>query len=249
MRDNRKAEEVAENRFKIISPVLLAKEGGADAALICQIRQETCGQHGISVRTLKRWLKAHEESGFKGLCPAPKTYAKEKPLTEELIQEAIMLRREVPRRSVPAIIEILEMEGRAPKGAIKESTLQDKLMERGYSMRHMRLYQETGTAARRFQRQGRNDMWQSDIKFGPKITVKGLRKQIYLAAFIDDATRFIIHAEFYDNLEQAIIEDCLKKAIIKEGTPLRLYFDNGGQFRNKWAGRNAKTALLLAYAA
>jgi transposase-like protein len=118
MRDKRKAEEVAENRFKIISPVLLAKEGGADMAKIYQIRQEVCEQHGISLRTLKRWVKAHEKRGFKGLCPAPKTYTKEKPLTEELIQEAIMLRREVPRRSVPAIIEILELEGKAPKGVI-----------------------------------------------------------------------------------------------------------------------------------
>jgi len=248
MRDNKKAEEVAENRFKIISPVLLAKEGGADTAKIYQIRQEVCDQHGISVRTLKRWIKAHEKRGFKGLCPAPKTYVKQKPLTEELIQEAIMLRREVPRRSVPTIIEILEMEGKAPKGTIKESTLQDKLMERGYSMRHMRLYQETGVAARRFQRVDRNDLWQADLKFGPKISVKGEQKQIYLAAFIDDATRYIIHAEFYDSLEQVIIEDCLKKAIIREGTPLRLYFDNGGQFRNKWMERTcAKLGIKLLF--
>jgi len=248
MRDNCKAEEVAENRFKIISPVLLAQESGADMAKIYQIRQDVCDQHGISLRTLKRWVKAHEKHGFKGLCPAPKTYTKEKSLTEEIIQAAIVLRREVPRRSVPTIIEILEMEGKVPKGAIKESTLQDKLMERGYSMRHMRLYQETGTAARRFQRRDRNDLWQADIKFGPAIKVKGEKKKIYLAAFIDDATRFIIHAEFYDSLEQVIIEDCLKKAIIKEGCPLRLYFDNGGQFRNKWMERTcAKLGIKLLF--
>jgi len=248
MRDNRKAEEVAENRFKIISPVLLAKDSGADTAKISQIRQEVCAQHGICQRTLRRWIKAYEKESFKGLCPAPKTYAIEKPLTEELIQAAIMLRREVPRRSVQTIIEILELEGKALKGAIKKSTLQDKLMERGYSMRHMRLYQETGIAARRFQRKDRNDLWQADIKFGPKIIVKGQSKQIYLAVFVDDATRLIIHAEFYDSLEQIIIEDCLKKAIIKEGTPLRLYFDNGGQFRNKWMSRTcAKLGITLLF--
>jgi transposase InsO family protein len=165
-----------------------------------------------------------------------------------LIQLAITLRREVPNRSVKTIIEILVLEGRVHEGVIKESTLQDKLMERGYSSRQMRLYQENGIAARRFQRLNRNDLWQADIKFGPKITVKGESKQIYLAAFIDDATRLIVHAEFYDNLEQKIIEDCLKKAIIKEGTPLRLYFDNGGQFRNKWMGRVcAKLGITLLF--
>jgi len=233
MRDNRRAEEVAERRFKIISPMILLRETGADNAKVYQAEHEACEQHGISLRTLKRWIKAHEKSGFRGLCPAPRTYTKEKSLTEDLINAAIILRREVPKRSIKTIIEILEMEGQAPKGFIKESTLQDKLMERGFSSRHMRIYNETGIAARRFQRRDRNDLWQSDIKFGPKIIIRGQKKQIYLVAFIDDATRFIVHAEFYDVMDKSIIHDCFKKAIMKEGAPLRVYFDNGGQFRNK----------------
>ena len=52
-------------------------------------------------------------------------------------------------------------------GQIKRSTLQDKLTERGYSSRQMRLYSQTGVAARRFQKRHRNQLWQSDIKYGP----------------------------------------------------------------------------------
>jgi len=33
------------------------------------------------------------------------------------------------------------------------------------------------------------------------------------------------------------VEDCLRKAILKEGIPQRLFFDNGPQFRNKWMER------------
>jgi hypothetical protein len=33
------------------------------------------------------------------------------------------------------------------------------------------------------------------------------------------------------------VEDCLRKAIMKQGLPRRLYFDNGKQFRNKWMER------------
>jgi hypothetical protein len=46
-----------------------------------------------------------------------------------------------------------------------------------------------------------------------------------------------VHGEFYDVLDQSIVEDCLRKAILKSGVPQRVYFDNGGQFRNKWMDR------------
>ena len=137
-------------------------------------------------------------------------------IPEALIEEAILLRREVPSRGVPQIIEILEMEGKAPPGFIRKSTLHDRLMERGYSARHMRLYQQGGLAARRFARRDRNDLWHSDIKYGPYLTIKGEKKQIYLVSFLDDATRYVVHAEFYDSLDQTIVKDCFRKAILKE---------------------------------
>jgi len=62
------------------------------------------------------------------------------------------------------------MEGRAPAGFLRRTTLQDKLQERGYSARQMKQYQQGGLAARRFQRQERGDMWHSDIKYGPCVT-------------------------------------------------------------------------------
>ena len=247
MKENKKFEEYAQNRFKVITPVLLALEEGADLARLAQVKREVCEQNGISRRTLMRWVTSHRQSGFNGLKPKPR-FNGVSILSEELIQEAIMLRREVPMRSIPTLIEILELEGKAPKGLIKESTLQEKLMERGFSARQMKLYQQTGIGARRFQRLERNDLWQADIKYGPFITVAGVKKQLYLVAFIDDATRFIIHAEFYDCKEQVVVEDCLRKSIIKEGLPQRLYFDNGGEFRNKWMERAcAKLGIKLLY--
>lgn len=158
-------------------------------------------------------------------------------IPEELIAEAILLRREVPGRSVPQIIEILEMEGKAPPGLVKRTTLQDKLQAEGYSARQMKMYQSGGIAARRFQRQDRGDMWHSDIKFGPFLTVNGMTKQIYLVTFLDDATRYVVHGEFYDSLDQTVVEDCFRKAILKEGLPRRVYFDNGKQYRTKWMER------------
>jgi len=237
MKDSRKPDEIAVNRHRIISPLIIALEEKADAAKIMQVKNEICQQHGISRRTLGRWVESHRTNGFEGLKPVGRNNQHGTIIPEGMIQEAILLRREVPSRSVPQIIEILEMEGKAPVGFIKRTTLQDKLTQRGYSARQMKLYQQPGVAARRFARRERNDLWHSDIKYGPFLTINGIKKQIYLVSFLDDATRYVVHGEFYDSLDQTIVEDCFRKAIMKEGLPQRVYFDNGKQYRTKWMER------------
>jgi len=237
MKDIKKSEEIALNRYKIIAPVLLALSGDVDHAQLVQLKKDACLQNGISRRTLDRWLDGYQEHGFDGLKPLVRSTKPKTVVSEELIQEAILLRREVPSRSVPQIIEILEMEGKATIGLLKRTTLQDKLQERGYSARQMKLYQQQGVASRRFVRQERNDLWHSDIKYGPFLTINGVKKQIYLVSFLDDATRYVVHAEFYDSLDQAVVEDCFRKAVLKEGLPKRVYFDNGKQYRTKWMER------------
>lgn len=230
-------DDIALERFKIISPILSAIESRSDAAKLGVLKSETCGLAGISRKTLARWLTRYAEKGFEGLKFQGCGTTVQRLIPGELVKEAIMLKLEVPSRSVPQIIEILEMEGKAPVGFLKRSTLQDRLREEGYSSAQMKLYQAPALAARRFARVERNDMWQADIKFGPFLKLKGQRKQIYFVGFIDDATRYIIHGEFYDTLDQTIVEDCLRKAILKEGLPQRLFFDNGKQFRNKFMQR------------
>ena len=236
MIEKQKLEEVALNRHKILSPLLTAMEEHADAATLTRLRIEACQKASIHRRTLGRWLDWYREKGFEGLKPSSRSH-ESTAIPENLLTEAILLRREVPSRSVPQIIEILEMEGKAPPGFLKRTTLQDRLMERGYSARQMKMYQQPGIAARRFARLERNDMWHSDIKYGPFLTINGVKKQIYLVSFLDDATRYVIHGEFYDSLDQSIVEDCFRKAIMKEGLPRRVYFDNGKQYRTKWMER------------
>jgi hypothetical protein len=78
-------------------------------------------------------------------------------------------------------------------------------------------------------------LWQSDIKYGPYIpTVNGGKKRTYMVAFIDDATRLICHAEFYDNQRLPILEDCFRKAILKYGKPDAVYVDNGKVYVSRW---------------
>ncbi|PWJ97922.1 helix-turn-helix domain-containing protein, partial [Tumebacillus permanentifrigoris] len=164
MKNQKKADEIAAERMQLISPLLAE---GTDPSKIQQLKRTICEQTGLSERTLRRYLSAYRTEGFAGLRPHGKGKRRTaEAISSHLLDQAILLRREVPSRSVAQIIQILEWEGLAQPGEIKRSTLQEKLMEHGYSTRHMRLYSSSGLAARRFQHKQRNHMWQSDIKFG-----------------------------------------------------------------------------------
>ncbi len=249
MRDHKKAEEIAEQRVQLLSPLLAA---GIDPAKAKQIKTDICQQTGISERTLRRYLSKYREDGFGGLKPKSKGKRRNlEAIAPNILEQAILLRREVPGRSVAQIIQILEWEGLVRPGQIKRSTLQEKLTERGYSTRHMRMYSETGLAARRFQQRHRNQLWHSDIKFGPYLPIgqDGAKKQVYLVTFVDDATRFVLHGQFYPTLDQVIVEDCFRQALQKYGVPDAVFFDNGSQYRTKWMGRAcAKMGIRLLFA-
>ena len=248
MRDGEKAEEIATERLQLISPLLAE---GLDPAKARQIRGQICTQAGISERTVRRYMARYRANGFEGLKPKGKSSCREPAIPPQILDQAILLRREVPGRSVAQIIEILEWEGRVPPGRIKRSTLQEKLAQRGYSTRHLKMYAASGIAARRYQQRHRNKLWHSDIKYGPYLPIglKGSKKQVYLVTFLDDATRFILHGQFYPVLDQIIVEDCFRQAIMKRGVPESVFFDNGVQYRNRWMSRAcAKMGIRLLFA-
>jgi putative transposase len=248
MRNQKKAEEMATQRFQLISPLLM---DGLDPAKAKQVKKQICEQSGLSERTLRRYLAQYKTHGFSGLKPKEKVQGQEEAIPSHLLEQAILLRREVPNRSVSQIIQILEWEGHTKPGQIKRSTLQEKLSERGYSSRQMRMYSNAGGAARRFQKRYRNQLWQSDIKYGPYLPIgpSGAKKQVYLVAILDDATRFVLHGAFYPTLDQRIVEDALRQAVQKYGVPDSVYFDNGKQYRTKWMTRTcSKLGIRLLYA-
>jgi len=241
--------KVAEERHRIIAEVIFAQRDGADSARVGILKKQAAQQGEVSLKTIERWVKAYADGGFEGLKPQTHTNTVAK-FPAEWLEEAIQLRRELPSRSVQQIIDIMEAEGTVSKGALKRAALQENLQKAGYSTAQMKLYTQKTAVARRFQRSERNDMWQSDIKYGPYIKVGSESVQIYLVCFIDDATRFITHAEFYDSLDQSVVEDCFRKAILKCGLPSRVFFDNGTQYKTHWMKRAcAVMEIKLIYAA
>ena len=227
--------EEALKRYKLIAPLL---EPDIDEAKRRQLREEIAKREGISKRSIYRYEEKYRNAQFEGLIPQNREKRRSQKLPDnwdEIIGEAIQLKREVPRRSVRQIILILETEGIASPGVIRPSTLQRYLYNAGLGVKQMKRYAETReTSSRRFCRAHRLELIQGDIKYGPVIITKEGRKiKTYLSSLIDDHSRFIVHAEFYDNQRADIVEDTFHKAVLKVGVWDSSYLDNGKQYISK----------------
>lgn len=248
---NQTLEQKANERMMMIMPLL---EDGLSKSDIVDRKKKQCDRHDISYRSISRYLDAYLEGGYEALKPKTGYKRQDSSLPEgfgSILEEAIILRRENPSRSVKDIIKILELEGRIEKDSLSRSTLQRHLQSSGFGAKQIRLYTSKGTASRRFKQPHRCMLFQGDIKYGPyiPITEGGKPKQVYLSAFIDDATRYIVAAKFYENQKTEIIEDSLRTAITRYGKPDAIYVDNGKQYRSEWLdGACKKLGIKLIFA-
>jgi transposase InsO family protein len=77
-----------------------------------------------------------------------------------------------------------------------------------------------------------NTMWQADTSYFPYAKINGKKRRVYLIAIIDDASRHIVHAEFFTNDSAVNVQTSLKKAISKYGIPKMFFLDNGSSYKN-----------------
>ena len=225
--------EVATERFNLIAPLM---SDGLDKGRCYDIMREIAERSGISARTLRRYVRAWKEGGFEALKPKQGWERPDSSLPDkfgQIVDAAIELRRESPSRSVADIIKILELEEAIPAGSVARSTLQRHLAARGYASSQMRMYTSKGAAAKRFKKEHRCQLWQSDIKYASFVPDEnGQKKQVYLVTWIDNATKYIVSAKCYFNQTEGSVEDSLRLGIQKYGVPESIYTDRGGQYHS-----------------
>lgn len=244
-------EDTALERYQMITPLL---DDDIDEAERLRRRKKISEDNGISERTLYRYEKSYRESGFTGLKPADRTKLRSKKLPEnfdELLSEAIQLKREVPKRSVSMIIDILEMEKRVAPGVLKRSTLQDHLFAAGYGRKQMNQYVEArNSSSKRFCKPHRMMLVQGDIKYGIYLPIgrHGAKRRTYLSSAIDDHSRYILYSHYYDSQEGSVVEDTFRHVIQDYGAFDKAYFDNGHQYTTSDPGCG-KSTLIRKFAA
>ena len=222
--------EEALRRYRIIAPLVEENLAESEKRNIRWLIRE---QEGMSSRTLRRYVATFKKGGFDALLPRErKDKGVCKAISPEVLLMAAELRRELPARSAERIQQLLAGEGYS----VARSTLERHLRQQGLSGRKIKVEQKQ-VFSRRFNRQGRNTLWQSDLKYGPYIPdpkQPNHKIRTYLVAIIDDATRLVVHAEFYDSQKLPVLEDTFRRAVIKCGLPDNLYVDNGKIFMSQW---------------
>ncbi|MDP2953220.1 MAG: helix-turn-helix domain-containing protein, partial [Chloroflexota bacterium] len=180
-------------RYQIIAPLLAEDLTRAEKI---QARRLIRSREGLSARTLRRHVAAFKRHGFDGLLPKDRRDKGScKAIPPEALAMAAALRRELPERSAERIQQLLAAEGYS----VARSTLERHLRRQGLSGRELKVEQKQ-VVGRRFNRVGRNTLWQADLKYGPYLPDSahpGHKMKTYLVAIIDDATRLAVHAEFY----------------------------------------------------
>lgn len=239
---------VALARFAVIAPLVTRPLGPAEIAAarraILALPHPFPGTSEwkrVSARTLGRWVRAYNDALPRGtvaalaaLAPAGRSdKGKPRVFDEAVVEEAIKLRQELATRSTAVLVEHVG-------GGVKEATLAYHLRRRGATRKAIAA---TSRAFPRYEAEGPNVTWQSDVKDGfrlPDPTDPSRTREVHLMGFLDDYSRLIPHGEFYFKESLPCLFDCFKKAVVKHGVPAKVYWDNGPIYKAN------QTALVAA---
>lgn len=240
---NPEQEAVALFRFSVIAPLVCRSFESSQERratrneILGKVFKHPNGETSkVSERTLRSWLQRYKAAKLAGLCDGMNQPRKNKgncsAISAELLDAAEALRREIPSRTVPQLLKLLESIHGVQPGSICGRTLSRQLKLRGVTRK--KLERGDGYFQRREARQA-NEMWQGDTSFAvwlPDPQNPNKNKRTKLIAFIDDATRVCTHAEFYFDEKLPNVVDAFAKAMLKRGKPGQLLLDNGSNYRS-----------------
>jgi putative transposase len=174
----------------------------------------------VSRQSLDRWIRDWRAGGFDALVPAPRQVTARTPA--EVLELAVALRRENPRRTAAAIRRILRAQlGWAPD----ERTLQRNFTRLGLTGA-ARADGPVPAVFGRFEANHPNELWIGDALHGMPV---GGRKA-YLFAFVDDHSRAMVGHRWGYAEDAVRLAAALRPALGSRGVPQGIYVDNGSAF-------------------
>ena len=181
----------------------------------------------IGEKTIEAWYYAWRRDGLEGLVPKPRHDRGVSKLPAAVQDAVLAAKRDNPRRSIRQLRHLLESSGQVARGTLSRSALHRLLQQHGLS----RVAAPRPEEHRRFVAEHANAIWYGDVMHGPRVTVKGRIRKVYLVTLMDDASRLIAHSAFCTGETALDIEGVLKQAVLKRGLPRKLVVDNGAAYR------------------
>lgn len=182
---------------------------------------------------IKSWYLRYLKYGLEGLTPQNRNdLGNSRKLTENVIEKIYEYRQDMPYITGKKIYDKLLEDGLILYTEVSVDAIYRYLKGKGAI--YLPRKQDECLS---FEFSHANDCWQADSSHGPTITAvdsEGKKQKIttWLISFIDDASRLIVHGEFFEHDNATNVQICFKKAIAKHGLPRLLYLDNGGSYAN-----------------
>jgi transposase InsO family protein len=191
---------------------------------------------GISTHTLYTWKKRFKDDGPAGLVDGPRGAKKGSRLPEVTRRTILMLKEGHPEWGCQRISDML---ARGPALPASPSAVARVLHDAGYESvdEPTRPHPDK---VRRFERARPNQLWQTDLF---TFVLKRQNRRVYLVAFMDDHSRFIVSYGLHASQSTALVLEVLEAAIANYGPPEEILTDNGAQYVT-WRGKSQFTRRL-----
>jgi len=191
---------------------------------------------GVSKHTLYEWKRKFKAYGPQGLMNEKRGSKKGSRLPDLTKRAILMIKEANPEYGCRRISEMLM---RGPALPASANAVARVLHEAGYELEE-EATKPHGVKPKRFERARPNQLWQTDIF---TFTLKRQNRRVYLIAFLDDNSRFLVSWGLYGSCTTALVVEVLSAGISSWGLPEEVLTDNGPQYVT-WRGKSAFTKEL-----
>ena len=190
---------------------------------------------GLSKHTLYAWKKKFDDEGPAGLMERPRRGGGRQ-LSDLTRRTILMLKQSHPDWGCQRISDVL---WRGPSLSASASAVAQVLHDAGYELQEV-CTRPHPDKVRHFERACANQLWQTDLF---TFILKRQNRRVYLVAFMDDHSRFIVGYGLHASQSSALVLEVLRAALAAYGTPQEILTDNGSQYVT-WRGKSVFTREL-----
>jgi transposase InsO family protein len=191
---------------------------------------------GVSKFTLFSWKKRFAEHGPAGLLDQPRGTPPGCRLPELTQRTILMLKQAHPDWGCQKISDMLL---RGPALPASAAAVARVLRDAGYEPEPAAARPHPDKV-RHFERARPNQLWQTDLF---TFMLKRQNRRVYLVAFMDDHSRFVVAYGLHASQSAALVLEVLRAGLASYGAPEEVLTDNGSQYVT-WRGKGQFTREL-----
>lgn len=186
---------------------------------------------GMSKNTLYSWKLKFQKEGPAGLDDKSKGTRTKGRIPDIVRRTILMLKDDHPDWGCQRISDMLT---RTQGMSACATTVGKVLHEEGYELSEEPT-EPHPDKVRRFERASPNQMWQTDLF---TFVLKRQNRRVYLVAFMDDHSRFIVGYGLHASQSATLVIEVLRAGITSYQSPQEVLSDNGAQYIT-WRGTSA----------